>query len=40
MHFRKALFVATAVAALARASFEVLVGFQLTEDQLAYHATR
>lgn len=27
-------------AALARASFEVLVGFQLTDDQLAYNATR
>ena len=27
-------------AALASASFEVLVGFQLTEDQLAYNATR
>ncbi|KRA84305.1 hypothetical protein [Altererythrobacter sp. Root672] len=27
-------------AALAQASFEVLVGFQLTEDQLAYNATR
>jgi hypothetical protein len=27
-------------AALARASFELLVGFQLTEDQLAYNATR
>ena len=27
-------------AALARASFELLVGFQLTEDQLQYNATR
>ena len=27
-------------AAVARASFEMLVGFQLTEDQLAYNATR
>jgi len=27
-------------AALARASFEVLIGFQLTNDQLAYNATR
>ncbi len=27
-------------AALARATFELLVGFQLTEDQLAYNATR
>lgn len=27
-------------AALARASFELLVGFQLTEQQLAYNATR
>ena len=27
-------------AAVARASFEVLVGFQLTDDQLAYNATR
>ena len=27
-------------AALARANFELLVGFQLTEDQLAYNATR
>lgn len=27
-------------AALARASFELLVGFQLTEDQLAYNARR
>ena len=27
-------------AAVARASFELLVGFQLTEDQLAYNATR
>jgi hypothetical protein len=27
-------------AALASATFEVLVGFQLTEDQLAYNATR
>jgi len=27
-------------AALARASFELLVGFQLTEEQLAYNATR
>lgn len=27
-------------AALARASFELLVGFQLSEDQLAYNATR
>ena len=27
-------------AALARASFEVLVGFQLTDAQLAYNATR
>jgi len=26
--------------AVARASFEVLVGFQLTQDQLAYNATR
>jgi hypothetical protein len=26
--------------AVARASFELLVGFQLTEDQLAYNATR
>jgi hypothetical protein len=26
--------------AVRRASFEVLVGFQLTEDQLAYNATR
>jgi hypothetical protein len=26
--------------ALARATFELLVGFQLTEDQLAYNATR
>jgi hypothetical protein len=26
--------------ALARASFELLIGFQLTEDQLAYNATR
>ena len=26
--------------AIARASFELLVGFQLTEDQLAYNATR
>ena len=27
-------------AALARATFELLVGFQLTDDQLAYNATR
>ena len=27
-------------AALARASFELLIGFQLTEDQLAYNARR
>jgi hypothetical protein len=27
-------------AALARANFELLVGFQLTNDQLAYNATR
>ena len=27
-------------AALARATFELLVGFQLTEEQLAYNATR
>ena len=27
-------------AALASASFELLVGFQLSEDQLAYNATR
>lgn len=27
-------------AALARASFELLIGFQLTEDQLRYNATR
>ena len=27
-------------AALARASFELLVGFQLSDDQLAYNATR
>ena len=27
-------------AALARASFELLIGFQLSEDQLAYNATR
>ncbi len=27
-------------AAIARATFELLVGFQLTEDQLAYNATR
>ena len=27
-------------AALARASFELLVGFQLNEQQLAYNATR
>jgi hypothetical protein len=27
-------------AAVARATFELLVGFQLTEDQLAYNATR
>ncbi len=27
-------------AALARATFEMLVGFQLTQDQLAYNATR
>lgn len=27
-------------AALARATFELLVGFQLTQDQLAYNATR
>lgn len=27
-------------AAVARASFELLVGFQLTQDQLAYNATR
>ena len=26
--------------ALARASFELLIGFQLTEDQLAYNARR
>ena len=26
--------------AIARASFELLIGFQLTEDQLAYNATR
>jgi hypothetical protein len=26
--------------AVRRASFEVLVGFQLTRDQLAYNATR
>lgn len=30
----------TVRAAVARASFEVLVGFQLTEEQLAYNATR
>ncbi|MBT2134551.1 hypothetical protein KK137_09415 [Croceibacterium sp. LX-88] len=30
----------TVRAALAQATFEVLVGFQLTEDQLAYNATR
>ena len=30
----------TVRAAVARASFELLVGFQLTEDQLAYNATR
>ena len=27
-------------AAIARASFELLVGFQLNQDQLAYNATR
>ena len=27
-------------AAIARATFELLIGFQLTEDQLAYNATR
>jgi hypothetical protein len=27
-------------AAVQKASFELLVGFQLTEDQLAYNATR
>ena len=27
-------------AALARANFELLVGFQLTQDQLRYNATR
>ena len=27
-------------AAVARATFEVLVGFQLTQDQLTYNATR
>lgn len=27
-------------AAIARATFEVLIGFQLTQDQLAYNATR
>jgi hypothetical protein len=27
-------------AAVAQASFELLVGFQLSEDQLAYNATR
>jgi hypothetical protein len=27
-------------AAVTRASFEFLVGFQLTQDQLAYNATR
>ena len=27
-------------AALARASFELLVGFQLSEAQIAYNATR
>lgn len=27
-------------AAIARASFEMLIGFQLTQDQLAYNATR
>jgi len=27
-------------AAIARATFEVLVGFQLTQDQLTYNATR
>ena len=27
-------------AAVARATFELLVGFQLTEQQLAYNATR
>jgi hypothetical protein len=27
-------------AALARASFELLIGFQLSDDQLAYNATR
>jgi hypothetical protein len=26
--------------AVRRASFELLVGFQLTQDQLAYNATR
>jgi len=30
----------TVQAAVSRASFEVLVGFQLTQDQLAYNATR
>lgn len=30
----------TVRAAIQRASFELLVGFQLTEDQLAYNATR
>jgi hypothetical protein len=30
----------TVKAAVARATFELLVGFQLTEDQLAYNATR
>ena len=27
-------------AAVQRATFEVLIGFQLTQDQLAYNATR
>jgi len=27
-------------AAIARTRFEMLLGFQLTEDQLAYNATR
>jgi len=27
-------------AAVSRASFELLIGFQLTEEQLAYNATR
>jgi hypothetical protein len=30
----------TVRAAVARASFEFLLGFQLTQDQLAYNATR